>query len=93
MQYYYYAFFCPKNQTPKECEHFFGPKIKLLKSLHAFFLAPKNQTPKKFEGYDDRGLVIIAEKIYCKRGMFIFSANSLPSYPHESPKFVNIKLM
>lgn len=54
MQYYYYAFFCPKNQTPKECEHFFfGPKIKLLKSLRAFFFfAPKNQTPKKFEGYD-----------------------------------------
>lgn len=52
---------------------FFAPKIKLLKSA-IIFLAPKIKLLKSLKAMM---VVIIAEKIYCKRGMFIFSANSL----------------
>lgn len=90
MQYYYYSFFAPKIKLLKSASIFYWPQNLTPKEFVCIFLPPKIKLLKSLRAMM---VVIIAEKIYCKRGMFIFSANSLPSYPHESPKFVNIKLM
>lgn len=60
MQHYYYAFFCPKNQTPKSASIFYWPQNLTPKEFVCIFLPPKIKLLKSLRAMK---VVIIAGKI------------------------------